>query len=237
MLRSASSSVTFALATLLCLHAPVSALERIAARLGPEADRESWSRSATATIRYYNFCTGWSWHWILGLESRHGTVFEAPPSANLADSWALIGGGPGDCGYGFVGTISVHAVDGQDCPIIPPLASQALCIPSGSTWRLSTWGGLPVPDRFAVVVETMFGGWVASDHPSAGPTGPAACGLCFPATRTSHSYFWGTESSPVCPGIQFFDEICDAELAIEVSLQAATAVESRSWGRIKTLYR
>jgi hypothetical protein len=237
MLRFATSTASFVLAALLCFPASIFALERHVAVLGPDAEHDSWSQSTTATIRYYNYCTGWVWHWVLGSGGRHGTVFDASPSATLGASWALIGNGPGDCAYGFVGTISVHAVDAQDCPVLPPLASQPLCIPSSTTWRASTWGGLPVPDRFAVVVQTPYGGDLVSDHPGAGPTGPAACGLCFPATRTSHSYFWGSESSPICPGLRFEDGACDAELLIDVSVKAPVSVQSGSWGSIKALYR
>jgi len=79
---------------------------------------------------------------------------------------------------------------------------------------------------------------VPTDHPAAGPTGVASCGVCFPTTRVSHTFYFGTATTPVCPGSTLADELCDAELFLDVSMACATtAVEADSWAKVKQLYR
>jgi hypothetical protein len=107
------------------------------------------------------------------------------------------------------------------------------------------WNELAVPDRFAIVVTldeealpnpAAFG----TDHPSAGPTGPQACGLCYSADRTNRSFMYGTPASPLCPGVPFFDYVCDAQLfwsALMVCDDPPLSTEPSTWGQIKNLYR
>ena len=71
----------------------------------------------------------------------------------------------------------------------------------------------------------------------AGPTGPEACGTCYPTTRPNHSFDYGTAGSPACPGSPFNDGICDAQLFWNADLASTASVESRSWGTIKGLSR
>jgi hypothetical protein len=79
---------------------------------------------------------------------------------------------------------------------------------------------------------------IGGDHPAAGPTGPQACGACYPTTRVNHSYYYGTASSPLCPGSVFFnDGVCDSQLLMDASQIRFLSVEDRSWGTIKHLYR
>ncbi|HMB69056.1 MAG TPA: hypothetical protein VKU85_07080 [bacterium] len=219
---------------------PASALERTSVRLGDLAEHESWARSSTGTIRYYNNCTGWVWVWpVYRGDYGMGEVFDAGPGGSLTTSWVLTYNGAGSCGYGYYGTISVHDVDANDCPVDPPLASRYICFPPNSgDWQGTNWGGLNVPSRFAMVLTTnnITYGYVASDHPGAGATGPIACGTCFPTTRETSSYYWGLPSLD-CPGEKLFDGFCDAELLIDVTVVQPTSLQTKSWGRIKDLYR
>jgi hypothetical protein len=98
-----------------------------------------------------------------------------------------------------------------------------------------------VPDQFAVAFT--FGAGVqtplalTADHPAAGPTGPPACGSCFPTTRENHSFYWGTAATSICPGSAFNDGVCDSQFLWDASMHCVTSVESSSWGAIKGLYR
>jgi hypothetical protein len=166
-----------------------------------------------------------------------GEVFQTSGASGLTTSWTLTYYGTRYCAYGYVGTIAVHGVDADDCPIEPPLAKQPFCIPALAGWQATTWNWLSVPSRFAIVITNPYTGTLASDHPAAGATGPISCGPCFPMTRTTHSYSWGPVSSPFCPGEKLFDGFCDAELMIDVAVTAPTALEGKSWGQIKGLYR
>jgi hypothetical protein len=236
MLRHAA---VLSLTALPLIALPASALERASVRLGDLAEHESWSRSSTGTIRYYNNCTGWVWVWPVYRTAGMGEVFDSGGGGSLTNSWVLTYYGTGSCGYGYYGTISVHDVDASDCPVDPPLATRLICFPNrgGGEWQGINWGGVEVSSRFALVVKANnTSGWVASDHPGAGATGPIACGTCFPTTRQTHSFYWGA-SSPDCPGEPLFDGFCNAELLIDATVVQPTPVETKSWGGIKSLYR
>lgn len=220
------------------------ALEKKAVRVDDEM-LGSWNAGASCVVRYYNACTGWIWCWSgfeeddrLGLVA-HGCCGGSHTQTIMrTDVFCCAGSPPG---YGFTGTIAVHNVDGNDCPMDLPLASQAF-LPT-SVWAIQDWNNLPVGNEFAVVVTTSsdlgfpnIAGF-ATDHPATGPTGPAACDLCFPSDRPTRSFSFGKESSPICPGEPFFDGICNAELLFEVEMNCPVSVESRSWSSIKGLYR
>ena len=105
---------------------------------------------------------------------------------------------------------------------------------------------MPIPDGPVVVTYTNgpfpSNHGIATDHPAAGPTGPQACGLCFPSTRSTHTFLYGTPASPLCPGEPLNDGVCDAELLGWSVTYACVhdgpdAVEQASWGAIKNLYR
>jgi len=187
---------------------PSWALEK-APRRAP-TDDSAWRSAGTVTIAYYNACTGWTWSWT-GFDpgDQVGTVVEAPgPDATLAATGQFYWGPSLPAGYGFTGTIAVTTVDGQQCPD-SFLDGQAFLPYQG--WNTYSWS-TSVPDTFAVTLILPFGAadyLLATDHPAAGPTGPPALGVCYPSSRTSHSFVW---RGGACPGEPFFDGAGDAEL-------------------------
>jgi hypothetical protein len=211
-------------------------------RAVPALDRaDAWNSGATCHLSYYNICTGWIWVWssILHRE-RFGVVFAPGASHQLLQSsiYVVESSPPG---YNYTGTIAVHHVDANDCPSGPAIASQPF-LPT-SVFHLTDWGGLPVPAEFALVVTKLESegppnpARFATDHPAAGPTGPQACGACYPATRVNRSFLWGDTVDPVCPGSTFDDGVCDAQLYWDVSLTCLVSTETSSWGKIKELYK
>lgn len=232
----------------LLLDAPSWALEKHA--LAVQNKAEEWSNGATCRVSYYNVCTGWVWCWSgFGDDFRFGVVVDqccegGAASILLQSSLFLcIGAPPVYPGFGYTGTIAVHSVDANDCPTGAPIAIQPY-LPAYVTFPFSVvnWGGITVPNRFALVVTTEENGLPSSaefgsDHPAAGPTGPPSCGACYPANRVSRSYQWGTVSSPLCPGEKFNDGVCDAELISNLDFSCAVSVEETSWGSVKGLYR
>jgi hypothetical protein len=222
------------------------ALERASSRRAADAGRDEWAAgAATCTIRYYNNCTGWVWSWPSSPAAfqpwqdgdRVGVLFEACSPQDLllwTDTLVL------EAGYGFAtGTISVHEPDASGGPGAR-LASQPFVPGPFGGWNRSSWS-IPVSGEFLVVwtlnVVNCCPGEPTTDHPAAGPTGPQACGTCFPSTRPTRSRYFGTASSPVSPGAPFFDGVCNAEIMMEAGTAATVGVEASSWGRIKTLYR
>jgi hypothetical protein len=235
----------FALAMAIALNlfpaAPVFALEKTTARAIDRAD--DWSASTTGTIRYYNNCTGWVWVWSgWSAGETMGVHFDpCGGPAYLNVSWALTFSGV-PSGYGFTGTIAVYG--GHNCAA-PLLASQPYLPPVTSGWNATRWGGLPLTPNFALLIS--WGGvsgitnstGLASDHPFAGPTGPTACGRCFPSSRASHSRYYGV-SGAYCPsGTTLSDGLCDVEFMIDVNVKGCLpiSVGDESWGKIKGLYR
>jgi hypothetical protein len=219
--------------------APAAALEKTSARMIDRAD--GWNASTTGTLRYYNNCTGWVWVWsgwspgeTVGVNF-HGSY---PWFVNV--SWALTFSGV-PSGYGFTGTISVN--DGDGCAAV--LGSQPYLPPVTSGWNATVWGGLPVNGNFSVNItwaaETGFtnGTGLASDHPFAGPTGPTACGTCFPSARVSNSRYYGVGGAYCPSGTTLSDGLCDIEFMIDVNVKGGfpVGVEDESWGKIKSLYR
>jgi hypothetical protein len=230
--------------------APAIALEKQLMR-APNLDGEDWDASTTITIRYYNYCTGWVWAWGPFLPGEtFGVQFDAGPDGGLLDEtrlliWFAPGrfcGGYG--GYGFTGTISI--LDPPDCNGTP-IAELPFCVnrPWAALtwgWWATEWGGIPVPQSFLLNVN--WGGeyysnphlW-ASDLGAAGPTGPQACGLCYPADRTVHSRYFGI-GGEYCPsGVTLNDGVCDLELVVQASLRTPVGLQDESWGGIKALYR
>ncbi|MBZ0267098.1 hypothetical protein K8I85_03000 [bacterium] len=202
----------------------------------------AWFAGATCTVLYHNLCTGWIWSWdAWSPEDRLGVVFDpCCPSATLqTTTFRALEGAPS--GYGFTGTIEVGPADTQGCPASPS-ASRPFLPEAG--WNGLSWD-VPVSGAIALVVTLGPGSFnpsaFASDHPAAGPTGPQACGNCFPSSRTGRSFYFGKASSPLCPGIVLFDGTCDAEFLAVASFACPVSVgetmESGSWAEIKALYR
>jgi len=239
---------TFVLAAMTCLATSAMALEKRATSFDGNGS-DDWNAGATCRVKYYNICTGWVWCWSgFGDGGRVGLVVNSccgagEQAALLQSNHFLCTGAPS--GYGFTGTIAVHNVDANDCPVGAAIASQPFLPTPVASFHTVAWGGVPVPSEFAIVVTMSDGtGGIANpaqlgtDHPAAGPTGPAACGTCYPANRPNHSFAYGTLSSPACPGSTFNDGICNAQLFWDVDLLCGTvSVEESSWGSIKGLYR
>jgi hypothetical protein len=210
-----------------------------------------WSSDGDVKLSYYNYCTDWLWavtDWEAG--QRVGVVFDSDcgpgETATLVDSRVFcLEGMPS--GYGFTGTMSVHDVDANLCPVDPPLSSQSW-LPEG----VSPWGAnnefiwnIPVGEQFAIVATMSSDqGYqnntvLVMDHPSQVPPDPAACGYCYPTTRVARSFLWGTSANPVCPGVPMPEPFgsCDPELVFDAGVNRTVGVSERTWGRIKALYR
>lgn len=234
----AAAVITFA-ALALATAAP--ALEKTAVRLTDERQPRDWNAGLTCSLAYWNICTGWLWLWSgWSPNDMLGVCYDVtccpPPAALETTLFYVWTAAPS--GWGYDGTISVSNADADGCPVGAPLASQLFNPMTG--WNAYDWG-VTVGSRF-VVQAVMGPGHGApivfpSDHPAAGPTGPVACGLCYPADRPAHTYYYGTAGSPLCPGSSLHDGVCAAELWMNAGLSCATSAESASWGAIKNLYR
>jgi hypothetical protein len=234
---------------------PAGALEK-QARPDSGIDRDGaaqWSMGCTSTIRYFNLCTGWIWTWSgWQPEDRASVYFQTESCVDLhvlEESWHFAQTGA-PAGYGYTGTMKLQAVDSIRCPSVTLATRPFLPAPgwnrvvwqefppSGSLGYLVTWTNGPVPGSPVV--------WL-TDHPSAGPTGPPACGTCYPVQRGTRSYRFGPAASPFCPGIVFEDDGCNAELVWEITglftkwvgppVSVDPHLEASSWGAIKNLYR
>ena len=228
----------FVLAATTVLTTSAFALEKTSSRMIDRGD--DWNASTTGTIRYYNNCTGWVWVWSGWSPGESmGVNFDNVGNGGFLNvSWALTFSGV-PSGYSFTGTIAVN--DGNGCDAV--LASQPYLPPVTSGWNATVWGGLPVNQNFSVNItwaaDTGFTNptALASDHPFAGPTGPTACGTCFPSARVSHSRYYGV-SGAYCPsGTTLSDGTCDIEWMIDVNTKKGIGVAQESWGSIKNLYR
>lgn len=222
---------------MLLLVCPAPALEKAPVPLGDREHSEAWERATSLTIAYYNFCTGWIWSWG-GWDpgDRLGVTFNAPHSAGLFGSWIFVSAAA-PSGYGFTGTVEVYNHD-DGCPVGAPLASQPF-LPA-QYWNFQIWA-IPVPPNLMLLATLgptssnpiRFG----SDHPAAGPTGAIACGTCYPTTRMTHSFYYGSAPTTPCPGDPFFDGTADAELLWDILVSVPTALQSESWASVKALYR
>jgi hypothetical protein len=230
-----------ALGLLLVLCPPARPLEKTSV---PAPDRSgAWNAGLTCTISYFNTCTGWIWAWGgWELEDWIGVAFESCCSSKSAvlNTSSLFIYTAAPSGRGFTGVIAVHEADENLCPTGAPLASQFFLPLSG--WNTYAWG-IDVPSTFVVLARAgspllpsplSF----ATDHPAVGPTGPPACGTCYPTTRLTRSFYYGTVDSPACPGAPLNDGVCNAELLWNAQLTCGTvSVDDQSWGSIKKLYR
>ncbi len=218
------------------------ALEKRAVPLDGRLGGSDWAVGVTTCrVTYTNTCTGWLWTWS-GWSSTDvvGEVFEyccQSSPLRAATNFYVWSGSPS--GYGFTGTISVWNADLNDCPA-GLLGSAALLPVSGS--NINVWN---VPSTGDIVLTYQLGSsafpnplTLPTDHPAAGPTGPQACGLCYPSTRTIHSFYYGNATSPLCPGSTLNDGTCDAEwLFSAASYRCLISVDDDSWGAVKNLYR
>ena len=135
-----------------------------------------------------------------------------------------------------------QSAPGRACPIDPPLARSGFYPNVGTGWYTTPWN-LPIHGPSVLVVRLPDPQWTdwevfrfITDRPGASPDGVISCGMCFPADRETHSFIYGTATSPLCPGDPFYDGYCNAELLCVIDLKATTPVESSTWGSIKALY-
>ncbi|GJM43897.1 MAG: hypothetical protein DHS20C21_07390 [Gemmatimonadota bacterium] len=234
--------------TLICLPIlwtalPALALEKAELPMTDDRGWGGWDAGTTCSVSYYNDCTGWLWVWdgwedrdVLGITYDpccEGAVLEA------TSTYFWTGAHPG---YGFTGTIEVSTADSDGCPMT--LLAQTPFLPlSGAT--LHNWG-VTVPGPVVVTItlgntrgDPSYRPGIPSDHPAAGPTGPAACGFCYPTDRVTHSFYYGNNGTGrSCPGQPLFDGVCNAEwLMWSASFTCPVSIEGSSWGAIKNLYR
>jgi hypothetical protein len=230
----------FVLAATLVFATSGLALEKTALRVGEGGRLDDWNAGTSCTIQYYNICTGWLWIWS-GWSANDclGTCFDncCLPSPGFLSQTAFYVWTAAPSGYGFTGTATVNEADGQCCPGTE-LGAQVFFPISG--WNTYTWNTEIAGDAF--VVKYQLGPTpgtpivIPTDHPAAGPTGPQACGTCYPLDRESRSFYYGPECT-LCPGSGLNDGVCDAELWHVAAMSCVISVEEESWGSIKNLYR
>lgn len=218
-----------------------SALERVSVR-ADRAAAEGWDAGGSCTVTYANTCTGWLWVWSNWADHEIvGVVFDpCCAQANLIATQTYFWDRAIPA-YGYTGTIAVSSVSG-DC-LGTRYAARPFLPPEGAT--VLSWEGIPsgpVALTFTNGVGEGYdhGIWtLPTDHPAAGPTGPQACGTCFPSSRVTHTFRFGTVESPLCPGQRFNDGVCDAEAlhwSAAFSCPTVSAKET-TWGSLKGLYR
>lgn len=201
-----------------------------------------WNAGGTCTIQYWNTCIGWVWTWRgWSPHDRIGVHFsscgEALASVDIFTRFT--NGVPVLPCWGFSGTLEAYAADENGCPTGPPLASRVF-LPNGMTQNVAFSEPVAVPTDFVATVTMQTGGSgtarYGTDRDVAGPTGPPGCGTCFPTTRLSHSYYYGKENTPLCPGSKL-QVTCECEFIWTPHMTGKIEVETSSWGEIKNLYR
>jgi len=225
------------------------ALEKNARLIDVDREENAWNLGCTFRMSYYNICTGWVWAWS-GWEPGNqfgmslGPLYEACDNHFFYYSYvfALDLAPPG---YGYTGTLALYNSNSSACTVGEPLSvrpflADEFVVPV-------EWLGSAHPYQYAAIVMTVGptpGNPMSllTDRPAAGPTGPNACGTCYPANRVGHSFFYEGLGGTLCPSSPFNDGVCDAELlwdtyAIGFSLDSTVNVEGASWGKIKALYR
>lgn len=221
------------------------ALEKTGVRATDQTERsDSWQSAGTCTIAYYNVCTGWVWVWWgWSPGDRYGVCFTTCCSAGqtVIDETCYYCFTASPPGYSFTGVVETWNADLQRCPSGVALASQVHLPTSG--WNRIDFGGMAASVAGTFVITYTAGSGIedphgiGSDHPDAGPTGPTACGTCYPNPRTTYSFYYGTQTSPLCPGEPLFDGVCNAEWLWYCDVYCVTSVKLTSWSRMKALYR
>lgn len=235
--------VVIGLVPALLFSTAASALEK---RAVPVTDvpqwADDWNAGGSCSVSYFNICTGWSWLWS-GWDpfDTVGVCYESccdTPSFLSVTSHFTWTAAPS--GYGFTGVVKVLSDDNEDCCPDLTIATQTW-LAGQSSWNTLFWG-VPVSSHF--IVQYQFGpGTITNptehvtDHPAYGPTGPDACGTCYPTTRTNHSFYFGTKDAPLCPGSALNDGVCDAQFLDSALTACPLSVEERSLAQIKNLYR
>ena len=232
-------TTAFVLAATMVIATSGLALEKTAARMD-EGHADFWSQDYSCSVAYYNYCTGWIWCWTgWSPLDFFGTVFNSCCATGegslVAAGWAYCCTGA-PSGYGFTGNFGLWDAP-AGFPAAPLMVAPLLPV---SGWNGAGYG-LVVTGPFAQCFENGPGtgstAGFATDHPAVGPSGPQACGYCYPSPRTTFSYYFGTVASPLCPGSPMNDGICDCDLMFDVAINCIVGVEDSSWGTIKAIYR
>jgi hypothetical protein len=244
-MTSAPRPLVAAASAIALLASPALGLEKAARAFADDEPPEWRAAATTCSLVYYNLCFGWVWTWSGWTPNeRYGVSFDTccPGGTNLVQAF-LYYWSPAPSGYGFTGSVDVWAADANECPTGPALHSQPHLPAQG--WNSISFGpsGAAVPDGFVLTYTVGDAPWtdphaLATDFPASGAAGePAACGTCYPTTRSVRSFYYGTSTSPLCPGIPFFDGTCDVEFLWDARVACAISVEADSWGKIKAVYR
>jgi hypothetical protein len=204
-----------------------------------------WDTGATCSVSYANTCTGWRYVWGGWEEGeRVGVVFEPCCGNGLLVGTQVFFTDGAPSGYGYTGTLAISEAISGDCPGAPyqSLPFVPSGVPYGGRAFVHSWSGIPPGP--VVLTYTFTDDWrgynptVPTDAPAGGPTGPQSCGLCYPSSRPTHTFYFGTAVSPLCPGWPFNDGVCDAELLHwNAQFSCTVAVERATWGSLKNLYR
>jgi len=234
----------FILAGVLAIATSGLALEKVAAPMNADGRSDAWDAGSTCSVRYWNTCTGWVWVWGPWADGDVvGLVLEACcPQGGVLDAtseYCWTGSLPG---YGYTGTVEISTDNGSGCP--GALIAQQSFLPA-SGWNTQLWGENVSGNVVLTVTHTNVNAGVipdvitwASDHPAVGPTGPAACGFCYPTTRNANSFYYGnTGTGTFCPGSPAYDGTCDSAWLWSGFFSCTISVEETSWGAVKNLYR
>ncbi|MBZ0267812.1 hypothetical protein K8I85_06625 [bacterium] len=226
---------------ILAIAGPAHSLERRSVR-ADRGQRDGWDAGASCSITYANICSGWLYVWTGEEDDVWGVVFDpCCASGQLISTQAYFWTGA-PAGWGCTGTLAVSEVI-DDClgatydarPLIPPGRGGPV---QTDDWLGVLPGSVALTYTFGYVSHLPITPNIPSDHPAAGPTGPQACGYCYPSTRVTHFLSFGTTTAPLCPGSPFNDGVCDAEaLFWSAGFTCAVSTQPSTWGAIKVLYR
>jgi hypothetical protein len=230
----------FVLAAMLLVATSGLALEKTMVPMKPNVEH-GWDAAASCSVFYANTCTGWLSVWSpFAAGDKVGLILDpCCPNGQLITTQAYFWtGSPG--GYGFTGTIELSSNAGG-CPGVS-YGTFAELPPAVGGPVINNWVGVPAGSAILTyeVANSIYPDplTIPTDSPGAGPTGPQACGLCYPSTRQTHSFVFAAAGTPLCPGSTFAD-VCDAELLFWGGLFTGcpVSVEESSWGSVKNLYR
>ena len=213
--------------------------------VSPPHREDLWrSSSSEVTVSYYNLCNGWVWTWPGDYHRRgFGVTFAKPEETNIIEGlWTFhVDAAPG---WGFEGTLYLLELDSAGTPDPTPITWIPYYPVTG--WSYLALDAPVTGDVFAYAYvrrnrPDLFTG-LTTDHPAAGPTGSAGCGVCYPPDRESRSRLLDPPVSGNWPGSPLNDGVCDAELVWEAVFgvgptSATQGIETRTWGRLKALYR
>lgn len=211
------------------LLAAVAAPSRALERWGPEKADETdspWTASASCIVTYANICTGWIGYWTVSGSTKLGVVFDPCGENAVLEATTMRFSG---YNYGYPAVLEVSTVDENRCPDVP-LASQTI-YPT-TVWETQNWG-IAVDGPVVITIRALEESITCrTNWPAAGPTGPVACGTCYPPQEQAHSY-----SFTSCPPEAYADAGCYFELIWSAAFSYANATEPATWSTIKALYR